>query len=354
MIVGWNKNRSRQIVLGAVTLIVAGQLISSWLIDRAPLAIRFPEAARVVDSLVKDQEAKTVVFFGTSRTAAAISASAVTQAMTQAGDSQDYVIHNAAVPAGDPIAIRYLNDRLGTAGIRPSVAVIEVLPETLSHVSAWMGFHIERQYRWPDILMAVPDAWRGGRFDKMLFSRLYPLSLFRYQFQLWLQQAIGFNLKKSPPTAAKKDRPTQAHVPPEEPPADLTGFRARIAKKRVRAYKIGGAAARNLELLLERFRQSQTEVILLSLPLPAAYRIAYQGEVEAQFKSYIQQLQMNFGLKYYDYRSRMPDELFRDSYYLKPDGRTAFSRLVAAEVLQPRLLSRERTSKAGGGGDHQR
>lgn len=335
-----NKKRSRQIVLGAVILIVAGQLFSGWLIDRAPLAIRFSAAANIVESLAKIPDAKTVLFFGTSRTRADISAAAVTQALTQPGNPLDYVIHNAAVPAGDPIAIAYLNDRLGAAGIKPSVAVIEVLPETLSHRNAWMGFHIERQYRWPDMLAAAPDAWRGGRFLKLLSSRLVPLSLFRYEFQLWLQHALGFDLKAPADTVATENRTAQAQRTADEPPSDFAGFRARTAKKRVRSYKIGGAAARDLELLLDRFRQLQTEVILLSLPLPSTYRVAYEGEAEAQFIAYIKQLEMNFSLKYYDYRSRMPDELFKDLYYLKPEGKAAFSQLVAVEILQPLLRSR--------------
>jgi len=335
---GWNKKRSRHIVLGAVTLIIAGQLICGWLIDYAPLAIRFPEAARNVNSLAKNRDAKSVVFFGTSRTGAAISANAVAQALTQAGNPLGHVVQNAAVPAGDPIAIKYLNERLNEAGIKPSVAVIEILPEMLSHVSAWMGFHIERQYRWPDMVSAAPDAWRGGRFLKMLSSRFFPLSLFRHEFQLWLQQALGITIKKS---AAPENgvRPARVQRAADEPPSELEGFRVRTGKKRIRSFKIGGAAARDLESLLARLRRLQTEVILLSLPLPSGYRAAYDVEVEAAFGAYIKWLQMSFGLKYYDFRSRIPDALFRDSYYLKPEGKDAFSQLVAVEVLQPLLQS---------------
>jgi hypothetical protein len=281
------------------------------------------------------------VFFGTSRTGSAIGASAITQSLTQAGNPLDHVVQNAAVPAGDPIAIKYLNERLGEAGIKPSVVVIEILPEMLSHVSAWMGFHIERQYRWSDMFIAAPDAWRGGRFLKMVSSRFIPLSLFRYQFQLWAQQVVGIKIKKTADPVGNGNRPARVQRAAEDPPADLEGFRARTARKRIRSYKIGGAAARDLESLLDRLRQLQTEVILLSLPLPSGYRIAYEGDVEAKFSAYIKQLQMTFGFKYYDFRSRMPDQLFRDSYYLKPEGKDVFSQLVAAEVIQPLLRSHQ-------------
>lgn len=334
------KTRARQIILGSLTLIVTAQLFASWLIDRAPLAVRFAEAAKVAELLSQKPDAKNIVFFGTSRTRANISDHLVIQELAPAGRQLDYTIHNGAVSAGDPIAIKYLHERLAALGIEPALAVIEILPETLSHRNAWMGFHIERQYRWSDVFAVAADAWRGGRFTKLVASRLMPLSFYRYQFQVWLQQILNLDLKASVQAAESANHPARTQRPAEGNQVDVEGIRVETAKKRVRSFKIGGAAARDFELLLGRLQKSQAKILLLSVPLPSAYRSAYEGEVEAVFSAYIQQLQGKYGLKYYDYRSRLPDRLFKDRYYLNGEGRAQFSRLIATEVLGPQILPR--------------
>jgi hypothetical protein len=335
-----NPRTSRLALLLAGLAIVAGEVAASFLIDYAPLEIRFPEAASVISAAQQLDGAKKILFFGSSRSRADFGAPAVAQALRDGKIDEPISVLNAAVTAGDAVAIKFLTDKLLAAGVRPAIVVIEVLPETISRRNAWLRFHLARQFHWPDVWKSIPDAWRSNELAHLLSSRIVPLYLFRSEFQQWAYNALDLSFKA---TNFQFDRASNTPPPAQTEPNELELSRARIvtARKRIRDFKIGGLAAQSLENLIMRYREVGTGVVLLAVPLPTQYRNEYSPPVDAAFLNYMRRLREKYTAEFFDSRHRVPDHFFKARYYLTADGQTYFSQLVAREVLLP-LLTRER------------
>src|SRR3972149_3352710 len=190
-----NPMKARLAFLLAGLAIVTGEIFASILIDYAPLEIRFPEAASVISSVQQLDGAKKILFFGSSRLRTDIGAPTVDPAFRDGHIDDSISVFNAAVTAGDAVAFKFLTDKLLAAGARPTIAVIEVLPETVSRRNAWLRFHLVRQFYWPDVWKSISDAWQSSELAHLLSSRIVPLYLFRSEFQQWAQQRLHLNLK---------------------------------------------------------------------------------------------------------------------------------------------------------------
>lgn len=334
-----NKNRSRLVLAISAGFIFTGEILAGFVIDRAPLEIRFPEAAQVIDALALHRGTKPILFFGTSRFMFDIHPESIHQEIERANTNNNHAVLNAAVTAGDPIAIDFLSGRLLASGIVPSIAVIEVLPESVSQRNPWLQFHLIRQFRWGDVWSSIPDAFRAGRLGELISSRLIPLSLFRREFQEWALKAIRFDLAL--PHAGNDTIPSSAPAPTvRSPQSDLLELRSTTARKRLRSFKIGGRAAQALETVLRRYRDLGTTVLLVAPPLPADYRKEQAIDVETKFRAYMQRLSATYGAQFVDYRERLPDGFFQGRYYMTQDGKYHFSKLFAKETLVPLIKGR--------------
>lgn len=330
--------RSRFVLLLAALGIVAGEIAASILIDFAPLEIRFPEAATVVRSAQLLDGTEKILFFGSSRFRADLSAPTVNAALRDGANHRSFSAFNAAVTAGDPVAFKFLADKLLAAGVRPAAVVIEVLPETISRRNAWLRFHLARQFHWLDVWKSIPDAWRSGELAHLLSSRVVPLYFFRSEFQRWAYRKLKLNLK-----AAKLQKnetsATTASVQTNIDQLELASLRAATARKRLRHFKIGGLAAESLEKLAMRYRELGTRVVLIAVPVPSEYRAAYSPPVNDAFLRYMQQLRDKYVVEFFDYRDCLPDGLFHARYYATAVGQTHFSEGIAREILIPLFAS---------------
>lgn len=327
-------HRSRSILLLAVLVALAGELAAGVLLDRAPLHIRFPAAARIVNSLQRLKSAKNILFFGSSRFGNDVNAETVTRELRAAGVGDGASVFNAFVTAGDPVAMEFLTDKLLAADIRPSIAVIELLPEVLARRNLWLHFHLARQFRWPEVWKTLPEAYRSGKLSTVIAARIMPVYLFRGELQRWALQVL--NPSSSPSTLEGENTPPRQQAPVD---ADTLQEGAVKARRILRDFKIGGLSAQALERLLERLRISGAIVVLVGPPITSPYRRAHQAPVEAAFLSYMQRLGEKYGARFFDYRDRLADDRFYTRYYATTDGSVHFSRLLAREVLVP-LLAR--------------
>ncbi len=329
-----NRGRTTLVLMGA--LIFAAEIAAGILIDHAPLKIRFPVLAKVLDSVRQLEPSKKILFFGSSRFGNAVSAEAVTQVLRDANVADGVTVFNAPIDAGDPVVMEFETDHLLAAGIHPSMVVIEILPEVLSRRNLWLNFHLGRQFRWPEVWNSLPDAYLAGTLSLAIATRFNAVYTFRSEFQQWAMAALKLRFESSnlgdgnAQKRAKRAQPADVEVL-------LKG--AAYARKNVRGYEIGGLNARALIRMIERYSKLGTAIVFIAPPVSSPYRAAYGSPVDAAYLAYMHRLGTTYGTYFFDYRHRLSDHQFWTPYYTNTDGKLHFSRLLAREVIVPLIAA---------------
>jgi hypothetical protein len=329
-------------------LIFSAEIAAGFLIDRAPLKIRFPEVPNIIDSLQRLKPAKMILFFGSSRFGNEVSAEAVTGVLRETKAAEGVAVFNAFIPAGDPVVMEFLTDKLLAADIHPSIAVIEVLPEVLSRRNLWLHFHLARQFRWSEVWRTLPDAYLAGKLSQVIATRFNAVYLFRGEFQRWATDAAKLRLKFADlGDGNPRKRPRVNRSQPADAAALLEG--ARAGRKNLRDYQIGGLNAWALDKMIERYSRLGSTVVLIGPPVSSPYRTAYQSPIDDAYLAYMRRLGKTYGTYFFDYRDRLSDGYFYTPYYTTTEGKLHFSRLLAREVLVPLVVGTRGGDSPGSG-----
>jgi hypothetical protein len=331
--VGPKHHRGRKVLIIAAALILAGEIGAGFLIDYAPAKIRFPQFARVMESLQALQSSKTILFFGSSRFGNAISVQTVTAGLRENDADHGFMLFNAAIGAGDPVAMEFLTDKLLAAGIRPSMVVVEILPEVTARRNLWLNFHLGRQFTWLEAWKSLPDAYLAGTLSLTLATRLNAVYTFRNEFQQWAMEALGLPFE---PPAVREAIAARRKAMNRFKAGGLQKGTA-LARKNVRRYEIGGLNARALTRMIERYSAVGTTVVLVAPPVSSPYRSGYPRAVDQAYLDYMRALAKIDRTYFFDFRHRLPDRHFYTPYYTNADGKLHFSQLVAREILVPLL-----------------
>jgi hypothetical protein len=331
--VGPKHDRGRQVLVIAAALILTGEIGAGFLIDYAPANIRFPHFARVMNSMQALRSSKTILFFGSSRFGNAISVQSVSAGLRESNADDGFRLFNAAIGAGDPVAMEFLTDKLLAAGIRPSMVIIEILPEAIARRNLWLNFHLGRQFTWLEAWNALPDAYLAGTLSLAMATRLNAVYTFRNEFQQWAIDALGLPFEP----AAVRDAIARKRQAMKRLEAGGLQKGTALARKNVRRYEIGGLNARALTRMLERYSALGTTAVLIAPPVSSPYRSGYPKAVDQAYLDYMRGLAKMNGTYFFDFRDRLPDRHFYTPYYTNADGKLHFSELVAREILVPLL-----------------
>jgi hypothetical protein len=169
------RRRGRATLLGAAAIFLLAQQAAGLLLDWRGLAVRFPQAARVLAGAPRDGRGPDVVLLGSSRLEGLVADEATALLRLENPEAGPVEVYNGAVAGGDPIAEDYVLERLLRQGSRPRLALVEVSPDTLNHYNLWFNFHPHRQLTWRDMPAYFLDVCRVGEFKKLAQSRLIPL-----------------------------------------------------------------------------------------------------------------------------------------------------------------------------------
>ena len=330
--------RARRTVLLALAGIVAGELLFGALVEWVGPPFRFPEAAHRV-AAVRAGLRPTVLFLGSSRFSADVREEDVSREIVHVAPGRAQRVMNAWVSFGDPVSMDFVSARLTDAGARPELVVIEISPETLSHRNFAIDVHLIRQLTWTELPAALPDVVRAKRIAHLLGSRLNPTYHFRNEVQGWLTRPIASPYLWGMPVAE----------PDEGSRWRLLLGGAVLAAQRLKDFAPGGLSASRLERLIERHRAQGATVVLLGPPASSPFRSQYRAPIDAAFLAHMQTLERRHGVRYVEYRDRMPDERFRSTYYLSDVGAIEFSRLITREVLVPALAAPQVRAAAASG-----
>jgi hypothetical protein len=333
------QRRGRAALLGAGAVVVLAQCVAGLWLDRHGLAVRFPEAARVLANAPHDGRGADVVFLGSSRFIPLNAPEATALLRREHPDAGPAAVYNAAVTAGDPIAQDYVLERLLRQGTRPRLAVIEVSPDTVNAFNEWMGMHVYRQLTWADMPAYFLDVCRSGELRKVMATRLAPLYAHRYGL---LREAAATVTRPAPaPLPVPDGRPpweslAQRPCPPLNPAErEAHAAAGRLAARRFRNYRVGGTTAAALERLLARCRSNGIEVVLVGVPNDSAYVRNYTPAIDAAYSDYVGRLTRDYQCRFLDYRAAVPDDFFADVCHVNPYGADYFTRKLTREIIAP-------------------
>ena len=330
-------------------MIFVGEILAGFLIDRAPLEIRYPDATRIMRTSRKDGTPPDIIFFGGSRFQSQIDAETIERELARTTNSRPPFVFNAGISFGEPVVFNFLAARLLDARVRPAIAVIEVSPETVSRRNIALDVHLTRQFTWAEALESLTDAAYSRGISRLLSTRLIPVYLFRHEFRRWASEGSGLQSLFCCPAGATTPSPqAQPDRVAEQPLAERLKAGAKVTRYRLSYFKVGGLSARALERLLERYQSLGVTTILLGVPISSPSRAEYLPAIDAEFLAYMQQLREIYGAYFVDYRDRVPDELFGSAYYTTIQGKMYVSRLLTHEVLAPLWQNRGAKTNALG------
>lgn len=315
-------------ILGSFLAFVAlGQLVASVLLDTPRLLeARFPQIEEQIAAMRARGGPPDILFFGSSRFEGGVQAWLI-EKIVRDELGVELRAFNAAVSAGDPLAFdRQLRD-YRNAGVVPRNLVVEVSPETVARRVPFFDIDIVRQLTLREIVEIAVEDRRTARFHVLAACRLIPVYKHRQHF--W--RAAGIPVSRPAPEKVPE--------PPKHPDLEAS---SRAVSKWLSGYDTEGVATRRLRRLLAACRAAGIQVTLLGVPVSSPHRRAYTAPVDAGFLRLMGDLSREFGCRYADYRSRIPDAQFADNHHLDGTGSVTFTRMLASEVAVPLVRERER------------
>lgn len=351
-----HRHRARSALIWTLAFVALAQLVIGLLIDYRGLAIRFPLAAAILNTLTPGGPSPDIICVGSSRFGCGIVPEQISRILArQVPQAKRPLVLNASTPGGDLITADYVLRLLFQGGARPALVVIEVSPETLNHYNEWFWIHVRRQLNWTDIPFNLVDICRAGQIVRLVGARFIPLHVHRQEIRKAVQRTCASWLARlvethSPAQAAASQPPADANPDaginwdavlgrsrenPSGPQQERTTAGLIQPLRWTKHYHIGGASAAALESLLDNCRERKVLVILVGVPVTGPHRAFYTAAIESEYQQHMDRIVATYGCRYVDWRDHVPDALFLDNHHLLPEGGIVFSRDLAAEILTP-------------------
>ncbi|HEV8061751.1 MAG TPA: hypothetical protein VGP68_17875 [Gemmataceae bacterium] len=351
-----SSGHARSVLLWGVGVYAIAQLSVSLMLDYGWPLLRFPSASVRLQQLAESKIQPDIVLLGSSRVEAGIIPTEIVwQLERECRPEHPIGVFKSGLGCGDAIVSEFIFSRIRDRGVRPSLLVLEVSPETLNRNNEWLGMHVRRQLRWDDAPRYFLDICRSMQVMRWLGERINPVYIHREE--LWGRTAEAVDLALGQPgdpvpawsvassrpgsagmieTASLDDPLLPAAPPLSAEAAAISRYGTGQQLRWLRNYRIRGSATSGaLERVLRECREEGIEVVLLGIPVTAPHRTAYTPEIDREFFAYVQKLTQDYGCRFVNYRDRIPDSLFSDNHHLSPVGGVYFSRLLTFELLGP-------------------
>jgi hypothetical protein len=345
------QRRSRGILLGAIALFLAAQVVGGLLIDYRWTQFRFPYAHNRFHALESEGRSPNLIYLGSSRIQMHLNAPTLTEAMRRLTGRDDFLAFDGAIPASDPVTMEYAFAEYLKRGARPEWVIVEICPESINHHDEWFAQHVIRQWRWEDIAHYFVDICRTNNLGRLALARFVPLYLHRHQFVKMVREHVAAweapppqpdQVRQSAKTVTaqlvSRQRTPALTPPPASKPIDprlVEKFHAGAehVSRYLRHYEIGGARIESLERLLANCQAHGCKILLLGAPVTSPHRAIYTPAIDAQYRNYVKHLQEKFGCEFFEGRERIPDHWFIDNHHASLSGAMYFSQIVAEEAL---------------------
>jgi hypothetical protein len=342
--------RARNTVVSAIiTLFVLNAGLAAFVHYRP--GFRDPLFDAKVKALVTcfetNEEPTRIVVLGSSRTAAAIEPRALEEAIA-AETGRPAVAFNMGLQGDGPVCQLVHFRRVREAGVRPDVAVIELLPSAF----AWYRDDERAENRPYDatVLRAdrltraeldavcrygFPSAETRGEWREATFN---PWFGFRFQLLARIQP------KWLPPGIVQHRRDigeTGGWGPWDPVPPEIARQRVAEVKEaygsQLHAIHLSGPHVEAFEELLRECRRDGVRVAVVLPPEGSEFRSWYPPHVQVALDQFVNRLRTDHGVVVLDARSWLPDEAFVDSHHVVRSWAGPYSRRLAREAVMPAL-----------------
>lgn len=302
-------------------------------------------------------DASLVLMLGSSRAVHGLDAAAVEQRLNEAGQ-RPVTVYNFGIPGAGPLTELICLQRLLAEGIRPELALIEVLPPMLAG-QTWSfdqtQYPADRMWRreiplierytqevFPEQNLRVD--WWCGWWTPALTHRIAILRKVCPSFvppegrgHLFAQfDEQGWNAM---PDATRTPERLQTGLQTAQ--SEYSGVLAR--------FQIGGASCRALEEMLETCRKEQIAAALVVMPEGDTFRTWYPAPAWRQIEALLHDLSERFSVPLINGRAWIAEEHFIDSHHLLSSGARTFSQRLgqhAAPLLKRVQLARRSPAAA--------
>jgi hypothetical protein len=329
-------------LLVATAILLISPLVGSLLIDNCPLSARDPEATDTINRWHAHPTAPDILILGSSRTGHCIDTAATTSLLRQTVGDASPQIFNAALPAGDPILLKFLAEHLLDHGAAPRLVLLEANLDTSARRNVFFDSAITRQFTARDIVEHFDDILHASKktFSRLLSSRLTPFYRHRGQFRDWIAQAWNSRFGTINPTPPSEIEGISwaARVQEDIAGQIRAGRRERNLRRlsdQLKGYEIAGKTPAALERVAALCREHGATVILYQPPVQSFHRALYSPEVRQRFDDFIASLAAEEHCRVADLSGRLPDNMFADTNHVNFEGRANTSRIVAQEILAP-------------------
>jgi hypothetical protein len=336
-------SRIRQILGWGVGVFFAIQFVGGVVIDYCLPWIRFPSLFDRMDQLCLEPKTPDLVYFGSSRSMSSLDDSELTHELRRCTGRDDFRAFGAAQPGCDFVAMEGCLHEMLRRGVRPSVVILEIVPQTLMTNNRWYNLHVFRQLRWNDLPEHAVDICRDGQIGRAFLSRCVPLFVYR----LYLLEALTGGWPTAvPDEIAPRDPTTEDamihRLLPGRHISDRQVARASLGAadigRDMHGYSIGGGSARALERILAECRRQRIATILVGIPVSSAHRAQITPEVAEPYYAHIRRLCDGYGAVFLDCHDALPDSLFKDHHHTRYPAGVMFSRLLARRLTDSRIL----------------
>src|SRR5271157_205275 len=355
-----NSHRAAKILLFAAIFFFCGELALGAFLDTAPLSVRFPEAALVLERARTQNPPPDIVFFGSSRFMAAIAPGEIDQQLRASHGERIPALLPMAVLGGDFVSTELLLDRMLAEGVRPRIAVIEVSPDLVGRPPHLLSAQLERLFGWRDVVHWLPELFEAD-WSALLTARLIPVYHYRRELLGWLvgrpppylfvpapKPVAGPESAAQVVQAASKAQGVQRGLPAgtgpagaSETPDDPTHGVDRWARW-LRRFRLSERCAEVLERVLARCQKEEITCILVEPPVASGHRALYGTDVVTPYRGLLERLGRDYGAPYFDFGDRLPDTSFRDDSHVNRTGAIRFSALIANALIEPLWFGGER------------
>jgi hypothetical protein len=331
--------RGRSAIVWGLAIFVAVQLSLAAAIELSLPQLRDPvygDKLHQINQRIAAARAgsELVVMLGSSRTVHGLDAASLEEQLAKRLN-RPATVYNFGIPGAGPFTELVCLQRLLSAGIRPQLVLIEVLPPMLAGQTPTFDlgqYPADRLWRreiplierytssvFPDQQLRL-DWWCG--WWSPAFTHRFPIM--RAVCPLFVPpEGRGHLFAKFDP-GGWNAMPDEARTP-QRHEAGLKTARQEY-EYLLTGFRLGGASCQALEELLETCRKEGLAAALVVMPEGDAFRSWYPANTWRQIDLYLQSVSSRFSAPLINGREWVAEQNFLDSHHLLSSGARVFSR----------------------------
>ena len=328
---------ARTSLIWCAVALLFSPLPGGWLVDRCPLDVRFPEAAKLIDFWRKANPPPNVLLLGSSRLGSFIQGGDLDAKIREQLGNNAPIIFTLVFTGGEPITLEFVaRQLLASRQEPPRLVVLETHVDLLDRNNIFFNGIITRFMTAAELPKFIGEIMlnHDGR-SRLLSSRLTPFFRHRSHLLAWMDKVVSRpreNMQSVPGTPRAAPWTAVPHDALWEQHREI--YRRQLATQ-FRHYHLAGSTAAAFEEMIATLHARGCKVVLVETPLRSTHRALFTRNMQNEFGAFAQRLHRSHECELFDFSARFPDSLFFDDDHGNEQGTRRFSELLAREVVVP-------------------